>query len=77
MVWDCREVKGYWENVSTVLSTLLRRLIIVSQDILLLNDTSALELNIQGRQLLLAGIIAAKRMVVRHWKPSHLLSIKE
>ena len=64
-VWDCLEVKRFGETVSTVLSTLLRRLNLVSQDILPLNDTWALELNIQGRHFF-AGLPAAKRMVKKN-----------
>ena len=40
------------------------------------STTSVLELNIQGRHLH-AGLTAAKRVVVRCWKPPHLQLIKE
>lgn len=47
-----------------------------SQSLLLLNNTS-LNLTINNRRLLLAGLTAAKRMIACRWKPPHILSTKE
>ncbi|CAM4652875.1 unnamed protein product [Leuciscus chuanchicus] len=45
--------------------------------LLLLNDTSSLKLTINNRRLLLAGLTAAKKMIVCRWKPPHTLSMRK
>lgn len=77
LVWQCPEGNRFWENVSNIMSSIIERAIPHSQCLLLLNDTSFLELTTNDRRHLLAGLTAAKRMVACRWKPPHALSVRE
>ena len=77
MTWDCPEVNRFWWKVTGILSTLMDKTIPCSQPLLLLNDTSTIKLSINDRRILLAGLTAAKKLIVCRWKPPHLLSVKE
>ena len=46
----------------------------LSPTLLLLNDDSSLELSLQQRHLLWAGLTAAKKMLALRWQPPHTLS---
>jgi len=73
MVWQCPEVNSFWHSISSILSSILKRPIPLSPCLFLLNDTSSLNLTINNRRLLLAGLTAAKKMIVCRWKPPHTL----
>ena len=77
MVWQCPEVNRFCENVSSVMSDIMGRDVPHSKHLLLLNDTSSLELTINDKSFLLAGLTAAKRMVACSWKPPHALLVRE
>ena len=77
MIWQCPEVNRFWKNISSTLSDIIGRAIPHSEHLLLLNDTSSLQLNITDRRLLLAGLTAAKKIVVCRWKSPHTLSVRE
>ena len=77
MVWQCPEVNRFWHSASSIMSIIIEVPIPFSPCLLLLNDTSSLKLTINNRRLLLAGLTAAKRMIVCRWKPPHALSVRK
>nr|XP_055061237.1 uncharacterized protein LOC129444531 [Misgurnus anguillicaudatus] len=64
MVWQCPEVNRFWYSISSILSNIVKEPIPFSPCLFLLNDTSSLKLTINNLRLLLAGLTAAKRMIV-------------
>ena len=74
MYWECPDVASFWRLVSSTLSDLLEVDIPCSPKILLLNDTSSLNLPSTRIRILLAGLTAAKRMLALRWKPPHALT---
>ena len=76
MVWQCPEVNRFWYSVSSIMSSIIKGPIPLSPCLLLLNDTSSLKLTINNRRRLLAGLTAAKRMIVCRWKPPHTLLMR-
>ena len=74
MFWECPAVSSFWKLVSSTLSELLEVDIPCSPEILLLNDTSLLNLSSTRTHTLLAGLTAAKKMLALRWKPPHTLT---
>ena len=77
MVWECLGVVVFWKNVCRVLSLILSKQIPYSPTVLLLNDSSGLNLPAKLKRLFLAGLTAAKRLIPCRWKPPHSLSLKK
>jgi len=77
MVWQFPEVDRFWLNISSILSNLLARAVPHSQHLLLLNDTSSLDLTVNEKRLLLAGLTAVKKIIACRWKSPHMLSMGE
>lgn len=63
MVWKCPEVNSFWQNVATTLSNILGRVIPHTPRLLLLNDTSNINLTVNDHRVLLAGLTAAKKTI--------------
>ncbi len=61
MFWDCPNVKSFWTVVSSMLSVILGVTIPCCPRLLLLNDTSPLNLTSTQTHTLLAGLTAAKK----------------
>ena len=74
IIWQSPEVNRFWKNT---LSDITGKVIPHSQNLLLLNDSPSLQLNINDKRLLIAGLTAAKRMVVCRRKSPHALSVRE
>ena len=74
MYWECPAVTSFWKLVSSTMSELLEVDIPCSPGILLLNDTSLLNLSSTRTHILLAGLTAAKKMLALRWKPPHTLT---
>lgn len=62
------------QSLSLSLSDLLEISVPLSPSLLLLNDDSTLELCLQQRHILWAGLTAAKRMLALRWQPPHNIS---
>jgi len=73
MIWDCPEVFGFWRKVTVTLSSMIDKPIPLEPTLLLLNDDSHLGLNEKQRKVWLAGLTAAKKLVVQRWLPPHKL----
>lgn len=73
MYWDCPDVSAFWRQISITLSDMLGVDIPLSPSLLLLNDDSTLELSLQQRRILWAGLTAAKKMLALRWQPPHNL----
>lgn len=76
MVWDCEEVHSFWREVTFILSELLELDIPLQPSLLLLNDDSQIECTEKQRKVCLAGLTAAKKLIVQRWLPPHKLPIK-
>lgn len=77
MMWECPLVNTFWSQISMLLSNILEISIPCVPNILLLNDDSSLNLTFIQRRLMLAGLTAAKRILVMRWKPPHCLSLSK
>ena len=75
MMWECPGVFSFWFNISDILSHLLQTDIPCLPHILLLNDDSPLNLNFHKKRVLFAGLTAAKKMLIKRWKPPHTLNM--
>ena len=64
----------FWKEISLTLSDILKIRIPVSPALLLLNDDSSLNLSLQHKRILWAGLTAAKRMLALRWQPPHSLA---
>jgi len=73
MIWDCPEVYGFWRKVTVTLSNVIDKTVPLELTLLLLNDDSHLGLNEKQRKVWLAGLMAAKKLVVQRWLPPHKL----
>ena len=60
MVWECPRVPEFWKRVSEMFSDIIDKTIPYLPEVMLLNDSSNLELCVKQRQLWLAALIAAK-----------------
>lgn len=74
MFWECHDVTVFWKAVSSTLSILLDIDIPYLPKVLLLNDTSSLNIFPAQTHILLAGLTAAKKMLALRWKPPYTLS---
>ena len=74
MYWECPNVFAFWRQICSTLSDMLDVHIPLSPNLLLLNDDSTLELTLQQRRILWAGLTAAKKMLALRWQPPHTLS---
>ena len=77
MYWDCKKVKLFWEMISSMLSASLEITIPCLPSVLLLNDTSDLNLNRSQTALALTGITAAKKLLAQRWKSPDILSKRQ
>ena len=77
MMWECPPVNTFWLQISVALSNILEIHIPCTPNLLLLNDDSQLELSFIQRKLWLAGLTAAKRILIKRWKPPHSLNINQ
>lgn len=65
--WECPKIANFWKYVVSVLSNLLGVVVPLSPDVLLLADGSKLELNMKSEKILLAGLTAAKKTILKGW----------
>lgn len=77
MMWDCPPVAQFWTKVAATLSTLLSVTVPVDVPVLLLNDLSELNIDRLKKRIVLAGLTAAKKMIVLRWKPPQVLSTRQ
>ena len=70
-------VAGFWQNVASELTTFVSGTVAATIPVLLLNDTSSLQISKCQKRIVLAGLTAAKKMVAVRWKPLHSLTIKQ
>lgn len=77
MVWQCPEVFQFWENVAKILPNITGRAIPCTPRLLLLDDTSKLNMTINNRRIFFAGFTAAKKMIVCRWKSVQPLTVRE
>lgn len=77
MMWECPPVAKFWTSVATTLSNLLSVKVPVDIPVLLLNDLSELNIDRLKKRIVLAGLTAAKKMIVLRWKPPQVLSTRQ
>ena len=77
MFWECPKVYRFWCKVSTTLSVILQKPIPLSVQLYLLNDDSSCNLNCTGKRIWMAGLTAAKKILVLRWQPPHSLSWRQ
>lgn len=77
MVWECPEVYDFWAKVTSVMSDMIGKPVPLEPIPLLLNDDSHMGLNARQRKIWLAGLTAAKKLVVQRWIPPHKLYTKK
>ncbi len=75
MMWECPGVFSLWLSISNILSCLIQTNIPCLPHILLLNDDTSLHLNFYRKRVLFAGLTAAKKMLIKRWKPPHVLNL--
>lgn len=75
-MWNCPDVVSFWSNVVDIISTLTNIDFPMDPALHLLLDDSRFPITEKTRKLWLAGITAAKKLVVQRWLPPHDLSIK-
>ncbi len=77
MMWDCPPVAQFWADVASTLSDLVSVSVPASVPVMILNDLSELNITRLNKCILLAGLTAAKKMIVTRWKPSQVLNIRQ
>ena len=77
MFWECLPVARFWQNVASEVSTFVSGTVSATIPVVLLNDTSSLQISKCQKRIVLAGLTAAKKMVAVRWKPPHTLTIKQ
>lgn len=76
MFWECSGVRSFWVQIAQVLSDIIGSKIPCLPNVMLLNDDSSL--NILGKKnILFAGLTAAKKILVMRWKPPHVLFLDQ
>lgn len=75
-MWNCPDVVSFWSNVVDIISTLTNIDFPMDPALHLLLDDSRFPITEKTRKLWLAGITAAKKLVVQRWLPPHDLSLK-
>ena len=73
-VWESLGILDFWWKVVNTLAGLTGVLLPMDPAIHLLNDNSCFSLTGEARKGWLAGLTAAKRIVVQRWKPPHNIS---
>ncbi len=68
---ECSALSLFWSQLAHVISFLLERDVDLTPDLFFLNNFSELALSLQQRNLLLAALTAAKKMLVSLWVPPH------
>ena len=76
-MWECPGVYDFWGRVVSVLTDLLGTPVPCEPIPLLLNDDSQMTLSEKQRKLWLAGLTAAKKLIVQRWLPPHKLYTKK
>lgn len=61
--WDCPPVGRFWGNVGSKLFNLIHETVPVTTCILILNDLSILNIPKLRKQVIFAGLTAAKKMI--------------
>lgn len=74
MYWRCHAVSQFWKQISLTLSDILEVRIPLSPILFLLIDDSSLNLSLQQKHILWAGLTAAKKMLALRWQPPHSLT---
>lgn len=74
MVWECPRVFDLWRGVIFTLEELTGVQLPMDLAVHLLNDDSLLSLTEKTRKIWLAGLTAAKKIVVQRWKHPHVIS---
>ena len=77
MMWDCPPVAQFWNVVASTLQDLVGEPVPVTVPVLILNDLSALNAPRLNKHIILAGLTAAKKLVVTRWKPSQTLGLRQ
>lgn len=67
MFWECRPIRRFWNEIFSVISLLLDIDLQPNPCLCLLNDDSHLSLTHAQLRLLLAGLTAAKKTILRLW----------
>lgn len=77
IMWDCPKIYDFWNKVLQALSDLIDIQLPMDPALHLLNDDSKLEgMNERSRKIWLAGLTAAKKIIVQVWVPPHNLAHK-
>ena len=76
VLWECPDVQRFWVKGVDRVSDLVGMKLQLEPALLLLNDDSRLKITEIERKIGLAGMTAAKKIIVMRWLPPHLLSIK-
>ena len=74
LVWECPGVLEFWGKVINSLVDLVGVQLPMEPAVHLLNDDSHLSLTERTRKIWLAGLTAAKKIIVQRWKPPHDIS---
>ena len=74
IMWDCPKIHRFWNTVVRILSDVIDFKLPMDPALHLLNDDSQIRMTERARKTWLAGLTAAKKMVVRVWLPPHDLS---
>ena len=78
MVWECPQVKDFWQRVTGVLANILDVFIPMNPTLILLNDFDEhLDISMKQKRILSCGLTAAKKVLVQRWLPPHDLSSKK
>lgn len=76
VLWECPDILRFWIKVTDEVSAQVENKLPLDPALLLLNDDSRFKIPEVKRKLWLAGMTAAKKMIVLRWLPPHQLSIK-
>ena len=74
VMWDCPKIYDFWNRVVQSLSDLIDVQLPMDPALHLLNDDSQICMNERSRKIWLAGLTAAKKIIVQVWVPPHNLS---
>lgn len=74
VLWECPGILDLWEKVIGTIAALTGVQLPMEPAIHLLNDDSQLSLGAKTRKIWLAGLTAAKKIIVQRWKPPHDVS---
>ena len=74
VMWECPEVSRLWRKVIEIVTDITGVQFPMDPAVHLLNDDSHLSLAEKNRKVWLAGLTAAKKIVVQRWKSPHDIS---